>query len=115
MKKFLKKIIVTASTLSPVIMFAQLDGTNVNSLLGSAMRLLTSTIIPLLVAGALAYTIYAVVVFISENEDTKAKEEKKQQIFWGIIGLFVIVSIWSLVAIVGSTFGILAGGALSPR
>ncbi|MFT6829799.1 MAG: hypothetical protein ACJAV6_000636, partial [Candidatus Paceibacteria bacterium] len=41
------------------------------------------------------------------------RNEKKQQIFWGIIGLFVIVSIWGLVAVVGRSFGLFAGGTLS--
>lgn len=97
----------------PHVAMAQFDGSDVKSLIVSMHGLINKTLIPIFVALALTYVIYAVVTFIAAGDDTQKKEEKKQQIFWGIIGLFIIVSIWALVAVVGRTFGIFAGGTLS--
>jgi cell division protein FtsW (lipid II flippase) len=112
MIKNIVTIIITAVFL-PQLAQAQLDSTNVSSLVSSAHGLVNRTLIPVLVSLALIYVIYSVVVFIGASEDSQKKEEKKQQIFWGVIGLFVIVSIWGLVALVGRSFGIFAGGTLT--
>jgi cell division protein FtsW (lipid II flippase) len=114
---FLKKITVFFGTLLYASSAsAQLNGESVNSLFKSAHTFLNQVLIPFLTLMALAYTVYAVVGYIQSNaEGGKDNEEKKKQIIWGIIGLFVIVSIWGLVAVVGNTFGTFAGGVLKPR
>lgn len=42
---------------------------------------------------------------INPNNEEKRKQGK-QYMIWGIIALFVMVSIWGLVAILTNTFGI---------
>ena len=42
--------------------------------------------------------------------DEKGREEGKSRMIWGIIGLFVIVSMWGLVRFVGETLGVDPGG-----
>lgn len=54
---------------------------------------------------------FGVVVFIwgvfkfirSEGDD---KQSGREMMFWGIVGIFVMVSLWGLVAILQSTFNI---------
>lgn len=99
-------------TLFPCMSFAQNNAQNAESLMIYLHGLINNTLIPLFIAMALLYTIYATVGFIASSEDSKNKEEKKQQIFWGIMGLFVIVSIWGILSIIGNTFNIFAGGTL---
>lgn len=106
-------IIVSSLTLFPLMVSAQFDGSDAESLFVSAHSLITGRIIPLFIALALTYTIYSVVQFMAASDDSQQREEKKQQIFWGIIGLFVITSIWGLIAIIGDSFGLFAGGTLS--
>lgn len=36
----------------------------------------------------------------------KAIEEGKQRMVWGIVGLFVIVSIWGIIGLLGQLFGV---------
>lgn len=110
----MKKILTTISlTFVPFVSLAQTPGADAGSMVKFITDIFNKRLIPLMVLLALVYVMYAVVQYIGENEDTKSKEEKKQKIFWGIIGLFVIISVWSLVAIVANTFGIFAGGTLS--
>jgi len=111
---FKKIFVITQLIVAPFTSFAQnsLDSSNVTSLAGSLNKVINGRIIPLFVLIALAYTIYSVVDFMAAKGNSQDKNEKKQRIFWGIIGLFVIVSIWGLVAVIGRTFGIFPGGVL---
>jgi hypothetical protein len=59
---------------------------------------------PLLLALAVLYFIWGVVVFIAQAGDEKARTEGKQRMVWGIGGLFIIVSVWGLVALLQSIF-----------
>ncbi len=45
------------------------------------------------------------VMYIRGSDDVKKREESKKFIYWGIIGLTVMVSIWGIVKIVNTTFG----------
>jgi len=99
---------------TPVLLFAQFDSSNAESLMESISEFLLERIIPTLVLLALVYTVYAGFSYVAVDPDSTEKEDKKKKIFWGIIGLFVIVSIWSLVAVVGRTFNLFAGGSLRP-
>lgn len=51
----------------------------------------------LFMAGALALFVWGLVKFIYNAADTKAHEEGKQLIVWGVIAFFVLVSLWGLV------------------
>ncbi len=53
----------------------------------------------LLVALALVWFIWGIVIFIKNADDEKGRGEGKQKIIWGIISLFVIISMWGLVAL----------------
>lgn len=88
---------------------------DVRSLIDYLFTLITGNLIPLVITLALIYVIYASVNYIRESEDAGGKSERKQQIFWGIIGLFVIITIWSLVSILANSFQIFGGGTLPVR
>lgn len=113
MKKFLFIHIGYSLLLLPDLALAQGNGQNARALAAYLSRLINQRLIPLFIAMALAYTIYSVVTFIAADLESQKREEKKQQIFWGIIGLFVIVSIWGLVAVISNSFNIFAGGTLT--
>lgn len=66
--------------------------------------LISKSIIPLLLALALVFFIWGVTKFILHADDEAKREEGKKFIMWGIIGLFVIVSIWGIVNILNNTF-----------
>lgn len=96
----------------PYLAIAQAPGQSLGSLVTFLANIFQRWLIPMFISLGLIYVILAVIEYIQANEDSQKKEEKKQQIFWGIIGLFVIISVWSLVAIVQNTFNIFSGGTL---
>ncbi|HEU0081211.1 MAG TPA: hypothetical protein VFQ72_04320 [Candidatus Paceibacterota bacterium] len=77
----------------------------VNCLLG-----IMDKVVVLLMAGAVVYVVYGAFLMVSSEEKRQAG---KDTVIYGIIGLFVMVSIWGLVNILTSTFN-LQGGYIAP-
>ncbi len=61
----------------------------------------------LMIAGAVVYIMYGAFTMISNEEK---REEAKKTIYYGIIGLFVMTSIWGLVNILDNTFKLSSSG-----
>ena len=77
---------------------------NVNDLIVRIVSI-SNAIIYLLGGLAVLYIIYAVVVyFIKGKEGDENRKQAGMQIFWGIVGLFIILSLWGLVNILLQTF-----------
>ncbi|MCA9352705.1 hypothetical protein KC901_00815 [Patescibacteria group bacterium] len=112
----IKKKIITLllCMLFPSFALAQFKaGEGAVSFFESVSVFVNRNLIPVLILLALTYVVYSGVSFIMTSaSSTGEREQKKRQIFWGIIGLFVIVSVWGLVAVVGRSFGLFAGGTL---
>jgi len=61
----------------------------------------------LMLSAAVVYIIYGAFTMITSEEK---REEAKKTIYYGIIGLFVMISIWGFVNILDKTFN-LSGGS----
>ena len=61
-------------------------------------------IIPLLVALAMAGFVYGIIKFFLNPDSEEQKKAGKNFMIWGLVAMFVIVSIWGLVGIVSKTF-----------
>ncbi len=61
-------------------------------------------IIPLIFAAALVFFLWGVMKFIAAADPVK-KQEGKKFIIAGLIGLFVMTSLWGIIKIVGNTLG----------
>jgi len=68
--------------------------------------LISKSLIPLLIAAAVVCFIWGVLKFILNADDATKREEGRQFIIWGILGLFIMVSIWGIVNILNATFGV---------
>lgn len=64
-----------------------------------------NTILPLIIALAVVYFIWGIFRFVMAG-DEEAKAAAKDKIIYGVIGLFVMVSVWGLVNILVNTFGL---------
>lgn len=108
MKKY-TNVSVLLSILLPVISFAAPLG-GVKSLLDEATKIINSSVIPLMFGLAMAYFLWGLVQFISKSGDEKERESGKQKMLWGIIALFVFISITGILAFMGNSLGIAPGG-----
>lgn len=67
---------------------------------------INAAIIPLLFTLAFLFFLWGMINYIRNANDVKKREETKKFIYWGVIGLTVMVGIWGIVRIVTSTFGL---------
>lgn len=114
MSKIIKGFGVLSLIVAPFMALATApDGTPVGgptvfNLLGTISQIM-NVVIPILITLAVLYTIWGVIKYATAKE-AEDQAEGRRVIISGIIGLFVIVSIWGLVAVLNSTFGINQGG-----
>jgi len=67
-------------------------------------------LIPLAVACAVLFFIWGLAMYILRSGDVKSKEEGRTKMIYGVIALFVIVSIWGIVGFLGRILDIGQGG-----
>lgn len=82
-------------------------GTKLQGVLDYFTCIIGKSVIPFIFALAILMFIWGAVKFFIINADEEAKRAQgKQFMIWGIIALAVMISVWGLVGILGSTFGI---------
>lgn len=67
-------------------------------------------LIPILITAAVVWVIVGIIKYATAKDD-EAKNEGRKTMIHAIIALFVIVSIWGLVAILNNTFGVGQAGS----
>jgi hypothetical protein len=92
---------------------AEVDLGFFNSLLQGLGELIDIAI-PLLIALAILLFIWGLVVFIFAQGDDDAKKQGRSLMVWGVIALFVIVSVWGLVALLNQITGVDQGTGFTP-
>jgi len=106
----MKKVILAALAFAPAFAFAQSLG-NIETLIESIGRLV-GIALPIVVAIALIAFFWGLVKFIFAQGNEEAKADAKKIMLWGLIALFVMVSVWGLVKFIGTAFGIPEGGTI---
>ncbi len=93
--------------LLPTLAFAQLPSSTTQTL-GGITTTATDLVLQLtkgLVAAAILVFIFGVVKYIIAG-DEEGKASAQKIILYGVIGLFAIVAVWGLVALLGGTIGV---------
>lgn len=62
-------------------------------------------VIILIIALAVVSFLYGIVTYIFRSGDETKRKEGLEYIYYGIIGLFVMISVWGLVALLSNTIG----------
>jgi hypothetical protein len=62
-------------------------------------------ILPLLFSLAFVFFLYGIIRYVIAS-DSKMKEEGKKFIWWGLLGLFVMVTVWGIVQFASNTLGL---------
>ena len=90
----MKKVIYAALSFAPIFALAQNLG-NLSSLV-QQIRSLINSIFPILLAIAVLYFFWGLITFIRGAGDPKKTAEGKGIMIWGIIALFVMVSVFGI-------------------
>jgi succinate dehydrogenase/fumarate reductase cytochrome b subunit len=77
-----------------------------NSYLNKIITNIVQPIIYLLMAAAVVYFAYGMVVFIKNADNQEKRKEGYDHMIWGIIGIFIMVSAKGIINLILSTMGL---------
>jgi hypothetical protein len=100
----MKKIILAGLVFGSTPFITLAAGGTVDSILQQLVGYL-NYIVPALITIAVVYFIWGVISFMTSS-DEEAKKMGRTKIINGLIGLFVIVAFWGIIAVVKRTFDI---------
>lgn len=109
----MKKFALAASVyLLPLAAFAvttaDVGSDNIADLINQ-LNTVINTIIPFLVGLAVLIVIWGVFNYISGAGDEEKRAQAKQYIVWGVVGVFIMLSIWGLVNVLVNSFALRKG------
>jgi len=103
MKSSIKVTTLSILIAGPLLVSAALEG--VGELITSIGGLIKLAL-PIAVAAALLFFFWGVANFILKAGDPKAREEGRNRMLWGIIALFVMISVWGIVGFIQENLNI---------
>lgn len=87
---------------------------DITSFIQSVDKVILNPLIILMFSLALLYFVYGVIRFLSLDAADKTRDEAKNAILWGIVGMFIMFSVYGIIKILLSTFGITSTDVGSP-
>jgi len=108
-KKFSVKMAIAgtlAMAMSPFIALAQ--DANVTSFVKiiGFIHAFINTVMPIIISLAVLYFVWNVFLFVGAGDDEEKRKAARGKMIFGIIAIFVMVSVWGLVNILVNTFGL---------
>lgn len=100
----MKKIALLGIYLLPAVVLAQ--GASQYSRLVTDLLNIVQGLIPVAFAAAVLFFFWGLAKYILAAGDEAAKVAGKNIMIWGVIALFVMASIWGLIALMQSIFGV---------
>ena len=107
-----KTLFTSALLLSPMFALAQGTGVQTGNIRAFVTQLgeIIALLLPILVTLAVVLFFWGLAVFIFSAGSDEGREKGKQIMIWGVIALFIIVSVWGIIAFLGNLLGINQGG-----
>jgi uncharacterized membrane protein len=99
--------VFAADATTPVDVCKNVKMDSIANIFNWASCTLIKSIIPFLITLSVVAFIYGIIEYFLSPVDNEEKRKKgKTYIVWGLIGLFVIISVWGLVGLLSDTFGV---------
>lgn len=87
-------------------MFTQIAyGANIGTLMNSISKVIINPFIVFLFALALVVFIYGVVRYLLNPENETIRNESKSHMIWGVVGMFIMISVFGIMRIILNTLG----------
>ena len=106
MTQIVKKIAAGVVAFLPLLALAQIPVNNLGDAFGAIIEIINRYIIPLAIGLAVVYFIWGLIQYATAGADDAAKKAGRDHIIYGIIAIFVMVSVWGLVNVLVGTFGL---------
>lgn len=79
---------------------------SVDSFMANVSEVIINPLIILLFALAVAYFTYGVLKFVLNAENEEKRTEGKNAMLWGIVGLVIMIGVWTILNLVLNTLNI---------
>ena len=86
---------------------------DLNGFIGKVDTLIINPLIEFLFALAIVYFLYGVFGFIMNQDSEEKKTSGKRHMLWGVVGITIMLGVWTILGMVTSTLGI--SGQVNPR
>jgi hypothetical protein len=103
--RFVFIVALLASVLPSVVCAQVVIPARVNTLMGKIYNVILNPIIALLFGLAFAYFVWGVIRYVWSAEQESMREEGRRAIVWGIVGMFVMFSVFGILRLVIGTIG----------
>ena len=88
------------------LFFINVAYASVDSFIANVNRLIINPLIVLLFALALAYFLWGMFEFLSNQENEEKKTKGKSHMIWGIVGITIMMGVWFIMYLILDTFNI---------
>jgi len=88
------------------LFFTNIAYASVDSFIANVNRLIINPLIILLFALALAYFLWGMFEFLSNQENEEKKTAGKKHMIWGIVGITIMMGVWFIMYLILDTFNI---------
>jgi uncharacterized membrane protein YidH (DUF202 family) len=112
MLKMARWVLPYAISALPVVALAQF--TDLRSSFEEIVDIINSIVIPLIVGIAGVWFMIGVIKYVTAGESEEGRKAGRNMMIWGIIALFVMISVWGLVNILVETFGLSGRNTIDP-
>ena len=82
------------------------QATNLNEFIKNVDVMIINPLIELLFALAIVYFLYGVFEFLSNQANEEKKTTGKSHMLWGIVGITIMMGVWTILGILLNTLGI---------
>lgn len=77
---------------------------DVTGIINFLSNILEKQILPLLIGVAVVAFVYGILQYFLNPDNEEKRKKGKEYLVWGLVGLFVMVSFWGIIAIFQNTF-----------
>ncbi len=79
---------------------------SIETLMTKINKVIINPLIVLLFALAMAYFVYGLVKYLLNPENEEVRKSSKSHMIWGIVGLFIMVSVFGIMNFIMNTLGV---------
>ena len=102
-----KNILLVLTVLSALIAIPEISfAITFQSLASFFIYIIVNPLVWIIIGFAVVYFLWGVAKYILHSGDVKAREEGRNMMIYGIIAIFVMVSMWGFVNLLVATFGL---------
>src|SRR3989338_1473940 len=81
------------------------EAANIDSLVNAVNKVVVNPLIIFIFALALVIFIYGVAQYLLNPESEEVRKQSKSHMIWGVVGMFIMVSVFGIMRIILNTIG----------